>query len=87
MFSTPYPRLPASADFKIFRRRLENINGTLVEWRPRSLWHVVKYQGYSANSSEVWSSIAARIEIIFAAIVFVCSIISAVTGILQVKRP
>lgn len=86
MFSTPYPQLPASGEFKIFRKRLENLNKTLVEWRPRSLTHAFWYQGYSQDSGAVWASIAARVGIPFSVIVFVCTIISAVTGILQAKK-
>jgi len=86
MFSTPYPQLPASGDFKIFHSRLESVNTMLMEWRPRNIWEALRYQGYSTNSAEVWTSFASWIGIPFAAIVFVCTIISAVTGVIQVKN-
>jgi len=58
----------------------------LMEWRPRNIWEALRYQGYSTNSAEVLASFISWIGIPFAAIVFVCTIISAVTEVIQVKQ-
>lgn len=86
MFSKPFPRQTESSDFYIFRRRLENINDTIMEWRPRSFVHAMYYGGYSQDSGAYLQSALRWIIVPFGIVVSICSIMSAIASVIQVTQ-
>lgn len=82
MFSSPDLRLPESRDFTLFRLRLEGLNRELMHWRPRNLWHVMRYSGYAEDSKNVWNSTITWFGIPFTVITLVVGILQATYAVL-----
>lgn len=83
MFSTPDLRLPESADFNIFRLRLEALNRELMYWRPRTFWHVLWYLGYSEDSKNSLNAGIAAYALFVTIVGLVGGLIQAVYSILS----
>lgn len=70
---------PQSADFRVFRHRLEALNDLLNAWKPSTLWQIWKWPGWVDDGYSWWGFIIAVVAIPSA-------IISVVTSIIQTAR-
>jgi hypothetical protein len=86
MFSTPGRRLPESADFNIFRLRLEGLNRELMHWRPRTFWHVFWYLGYSEDGKNALTAVVGVYALIITFTGFIFGIVQTVYTVLSYNK-
>jgi hypothetical protein len=86
MFSSPEFRLPDSSGFNIFRLKLEGLNRELMEWRPRTVWHALWYEGYSQDATSVWTNLITVYLVPITLFGFIASLVQAIYGALSYDK-
>ena len=67
--------VPQSADFKVFRKRLEDLNRTFNAWKPSTLSEVRRYRGWVEEETSYWQWVIAVIGIPFLVVGFFVNLV------------